>query len=216
MIDAVIFDMDGLMFDSERVWDMAWGIIVKRFGLTPEIDISALCRGKSGATEIRTINEAFGIDYGDKIAAAERDLAWELMPQYLAVKPGLEELIDWLDARRIPYAVATSSDPVMMEYEMGIAGVLDRFGTRVSGFGLEHGKPAPDIFLNAAAALGTRPERTLVLEDSVAGVQAGHDGGFVTVMVPDLTPANEQTRAWANATCATLLEVRDLLVAGAL
>ncbi len=216
MVRAVIFDMDGLMFDTEPIWGKAWHPALARFGLAYPEGLADACRGTNGAVRTATVNRMCGIDYGDKVAAALDEETARLLKTELRMKPGLVELLDWLDGHGVPRAVASSSSVEMIESNLQTAGIADRFQATVSGVGIGHSKPEPDIFLAAAAALGVEPSRALVLEDSYAGVEAGHRGGFVTVMVPDMMPPTDKTRAWAAATCGSLLEVRDLLAAGAL
>ena len=109
-------------------------------------------------------------------------------------KPGLDELLAWLDANHIPMAVASSSRVHVIEGNLNNWGLTHYFKALVSGQQVKHSKPDPEIFLLAAEKLGTDPAHTLVLEDSYNGVRAGAAGGFVTVMVPDLLPADDEMR----------------------
>ena len=131
-------------------------------------------------------------------------------------KPGLDELLAWLDANHIPMAVASSSRVHVIEGNLNNWGLTHYFKALVSGQQVKHSKPDPEIFLTAAKALGTVPAETLVLEDSYNGVRAGATGGFVTVMVPDLAPADDEMRRLYTAECASLHEVRRMLEEGRL
>ena len=113
-------------------------------------------------------------------------------------------------------AVASSSPVSIIEGDLRAGEVEVYFDHIVSGQFVEHSKPAPDIFLEAARRLGTDPAHTLVLEDSFAGVRAGAAGGFVTVMVPDLHQPTPEIRALATRVCESLSEVRALFEVGEL
>lgn len=131
-------------------------------------------------------------------------------------KPGLDELLAWLDANHIPMAVASSSRVHVIEGNLNNWGLTHYFKALVSGQQVKHSKPDPEIFLLAAEKLGTAPAHTLVLEDSYNGVRAGAAGGFVTVMVPDLLPADDEMRGLYTMECTSLNEVLAKLKTGEL
>ena len=217
MVDAVIFDMDGLMFDSERIWGTLWEPTLAAFGReVPEGLPGAAC-GTTGDAAIAAIRKYCGDDIDAEGVFHEfYRLAAERFAQGAPKKPGLDELLGYLQARGIPMAVASSSPVGIIEADLQAAQVKGFFSHIVSGQQVARSKPAPDIFLEAARRLGTDPARTLVLEDSFAGVTAGAAGGFVTVMVPDLRQPTPEIRERATRVCASLHEVRELLEAGKL
>ena len=131
-------------------------------------------------------------------------------------KPGLHELVDWLDENHVPRAIASASDVPLIRRNMHNIGLDGRFDAIVSGDMVSRGKPFPDIFLLAAERLGADPARTLVLEDSNPGIRAASAGGVIPVMVPDLCQPEDDVRGLYAACCGSLLEVRDLLAAGKL
>ncbi len=216
-IDAVIFDMDGLMFDSECVWKTLWQPALAAFGReVPEGLPEAAC-GTTGDFAIAVIEKFCGPEVDAKAVFEEfYRLAALRFAQGVPKKPGLDELLAYLREQGIPMAVASSSPLAMIENNLRAAEVAGFFDQVVSGQFVEHSKPAPDIFLEAARRLGAEPARTLVLEDSFAGVRAGAAGGFVTVMVPDLHEPTQEIRGLATRVCASLHEVRELLEAGQL
>lgn len=216
MIEAAIFDMDGLMFDTEPLWYKAWTPALARFGLTLDDTLALECRGMSGVLRDQVISRHYPGYDGHAISCALDEEAAKIIEHELTKKPGLDELLTWLAEQGVPCVVASSSSHEMIRGNLERAGVAGRFAAEVSGRDVRHGKPEPDIFLAAAAKAGARPERSLVLEDSFAGVRAGHAGGFVTVMVPDLAQPTEEIASLADAVCTSLLEVRDLLAAGKL
>ena len=128
-------------------------------------------------------------------------------------KPGLDELLAWLDEQHIPMAVASSSRMDVIQRNLDNWGMRSYFSVLASGQQVTRSKPDPEIFLLAAEKLGVTPGHALVLEDSYNGVRAGAAGGFVTVMVPDLLPADDEMRRLYTAECRSLFEVLDGLKA---
>ncbi len=122
-------------------------------------------------------------------------------------KPGLDELIAYLEAQHIPMVVASSSRMASILRHLNNWHMTDHFQALISGEQFSS-KPDPEIFLTAAKALGTTPAETLVLEDSYNGVRAGAAGGFVTVMVPDLAQPDDEMRRLYTAECKDLREVK--------
>lgn len=216
MVQAVIFDMDGLMIDSERVWQAQWPDVLAKFGLTYKEGLKEACVASSG-TVFEGIVRGF---YPDADVAGIREELWASAGRALArgvdAKPGLHELMDWLDENHVPRAIASASDVPLIEQNMRNIGLAGRFDALVSGDMVERGKPFPDIFLKAADRLGVDPARTVVLEDSNNGIRAAAAGGFIPVMVPDLMQPEEDVRGLYARRCESLLEVRDLLAAGKL
>ena len=213
-VDAVIFDMDGLMFDTERLWSQQWAPALAKFGLVEVAGLADAARGTTGDAACRAIRSFYG-DAVDAEAIFEeyKRLAAIRFQSPVPKKPGLDRLLDWLADRGIPMAVASSSFENVVRTNLRNAGIEGRFAQVVSGGMVARSKPAPDIFLEAARRLGSLPAKTLVLEDSYAGVRAGVAGGFVTVMVPDLLPPTDEMRSIAAAICASLDEVRARLEA---
>ena len=131
-------------------------------------------------------------------------------------KPGLFALLDYLEEQTIPRIVASSSPRAMIEQNLQTTGTARYFHDVVCGADVQHSKPAPDIFLEAARRLRVDIRRCLVLEDSFNGVRAGHAAGAVTVMVPDLAAPDDEMRRLYTRCCRDLYEVRDLLRDGTL
>lgn len=216
MVEGVIFDMDGLMFDTEPVWTEAWTPTLATVGLEFNPELADAARGTSGSSMEAVVHRFLPDVDAKHIRETLYKTAHAMMEEGVPKKTGLDEMLDFLKAQGVPLAVASSSSQELIDLHLRNGGVREYFSELVSGDGLEHPKPAPDIFLKAAAALGVDPAHTLVLEDSLSGVRAGVAGGFVTVMVPDMVAPDDFARENATRICGSLHEVRELLDAGEL
>ena len=213
MIEAVLFDMDGLMFDTERMYQKAWLQAGRQMGAPMEPEIVDRLRGRNREGCARVCREAFGEDFDfDAMRTACRALmARWIEEDGLPVKPGLYELLAELERRGIPAVLATSTTRDSAWGHLQRAKVDRYFLGAVCGDEVSHSKPDPEVFLKAAALAGKDPARCLVLEDSPAGVRAGAAAGCFTVMVPDLTAPDEELRKLADEILPGLRDVIPLL-----
>lgn len=190
MLQGVLFDMDGLMFDTERLGREGWLHAAARLGIVIPEQVMSDMRG-TGVERCREIfNGAVPGGLYDK--AHEIRLAYaekQIDRDGVLVKPGLRELLEYLRQENIPAVLATSTGRDRAERYLELTGVRDCFTAAVCGPEAKRPKPAPDIFLAAAAAVGADPARCVVLEDSPNGLRAARAAGCRAVVVPDLTPA---------------------------
>ena len=209
----VIFDMDGLMFDTERIAVDAWRHAGERLGLTIPaeliIETIGLNRKDTEAVLLRRLGDGFQYEEANRLRLqyAEEAVARDGVP----VTEGLEELLDALDSAGIRKAVATSTERARALNLLALAGVLNRFDAVVCGDEVARGKPFPDIFLAAATKLGCNPSDCMVLEDSEAGLTAAHRAGMTPVLIPDLKAPSRGALALAFRTFRSLTEVRRFL-----
>ena len=213
MVQGVIFDMDGLMFDSEPIWRQCWPPAFERVVLDMIPELPELVPGMSKSGTADYVTQLYD---GDPRAAQAVEAYYEIAAETFAQhgapkKKGLDELLETLAERGIPSAVASSTNRSIVKGNLRHAGLEDAFTIIISGdMGLTS-KPAPDIFLEAARQLGCDPAETLVLEDSQNGIRAAVAGGFIPVFVPDISHVSDEVRAQAAYVCDSLLEVRNIL-----
>lgn len=213
MISGVIFDMDGLMTDTERLFIDLWCQIRREQGQPEYREVMEHCIGLDHEKTHAYLEEAVGPDF-DYMPVfqqiAQRSRAY-CMAHGVPVKPGLYDLLDYLDSHKIPYAVATSTKSDNARFRLKNIGVLSRLQGLVTGDMVTAGKPQPEIFLKAAQLLELPPEACLVLEDSPHGILAAHRAGCRPMMIPDLKAPDADTLALLYARGTSLLDVIPLL-----
>lgn len=202
--------MDGLLFDTERLHSRAALAAAREVGCPLEMDVFLKLVGTTEAQRI--LVEHYGEAYPFE---ALRD-AWgrhfkRLAADGLDLKPGVEALLDRLDALGLPRAIATSSSHGTVGHHLGAHGLADRFHHVVASGDYANSKPAPDPFLRAAERLGVDPRHCLALEDSLNGVRSASSAGMMTVMVPDLIQPTEEIRGLCALVAASLHDVPVLL-----
>lgn len=214
MVSAVLFDMDGLLFDSERTGAEIITRAVKEQGFMVSPDTLKAMLGVTDAVAQAILIAAVpGVD-AVRVWAAYADGMFSLARQgKMPLKAGAIELLDALDMRGIPAAVASSNSEYAVHLYLRCAGIFDRFRAVVTrGEGLRS-KPAPDLFLRAAEELGVSPENCLVLEDSFNGLKAGRAAGMKVCMIPDMIPYDAECAPYCDSVTDTMADVIALLSA---
>ncbi len=210
---AVLFDMDGVIFDSERLVIDCWKVVADKYGIP---DIETVCYQCMGLTYEAT-EQVYRRRYGDAYPYEryKQEVSDLFHARYdggrLPTKTGVREILAWLQERRIPVALASSTRLASVRQELGEAGLLPFFQVVKGGDDVVHGKPAPDIFLLAAKQLGCDPAACYVLEDSPNGIRAAAAAGMHPVMVPDLQEPDEEMRRLAEVILRDLREAQAYL-----
>jgi HAD superfamily hydrolase (TIGR01509 family) len=207
---AVVFDLDGTLIDSEALVREAYFTTCGQFGVAmSDAQFLTLVGLNRDDNDVR-LRGFYGADFPlEDFHTANRAFLFE---HVAPLKPGACELMDALDALGAPYALATSSGPPWVERHFKAHALTDRFGAVVTRADCANGKPHPEPYLKASAALGAAPADVLALEDSHAGVTSAHAAGCMTVMIPDLLDANDDMRAKALLIVESLHDVRALLI----
>ncbi|AWH20198.1 HAD family phosphatase [Stenotrophomonas sp. ZAC14D2_NAIMI4_6] len=211
--DAVIFDMDGLMIDSERVSLACWNEAARASGLP--LDESFFLRMVGlGDRDCRALLQQQGLSEGTIETLVDTCHAlYDARTQHgLPLRLGIMELLELLKAHAVPCAVATSTRQPRANRKLAAAGLLPYFDAVVAGNDVERPKPAPDIYLLAARRLGQDPQRCLALEDSPAGTRAALAAGMTVIQVPDLVDPDEAQRALGHRIVTSLLDAHALLL----
>ena len=206
---AVIFDMDGTLLDTESVFKTIVFEVCTDLGyeMTEAVHLSMV--GGSHERTNQLLVEAYGVTFPYALFDERcRVIMRERSHGGVPVKTGARELVSELHARNIPMAVATSSRQPHAQIHLGAAGLLDMFETVVTRDDVVNPKPHPEPYLTAARRLGVDPLTCLALEDSYSGVRAAHAAGMQTVMVPDLVHPSEEIRALGIAVMESLDHVR--------
>jgi HAD superfamily hydrolase (TIGR01509 family) len=213
-VEAVVFDMDGLLIDTEVMFRDALIDASRGRGVHLPVEVFLRMVGLQQDASRAVAMDHFGADFDyEPWIAAARALAHARTEVGVALKAGVAELLDFLETSGIPRAVATSSGHPAVSRMLGPHGLLPRFQAIVAAGDYARGKPSPDPFLAAAERLGVAPGACLALEDSHNGVRAAHAAGMMTIMVPDLLEATGEMRSLCVAVAETLHGVRDLLAA---
>lgn len=213
MIKAVIFDMDGLILDTEKLLVKYWCQAANEAGFPMQREHALNIRSLARKYAIPYLQGLFGegFDYV-KIRSRRMELMAEHLAQHdLETKPGIGRLLDYLGEKKIPAAIATATDIERTESYLDRVGLLGRFSRIVCASMVENGKPKPDIYLYAAERLGLAPGECMALEDSPNGVRSASAAGCVTVMVPDLTQPDEELLGLIYAKADTLADVPGII-----
>ncbi len=212
-IRAVLFDMDGLLIDSERIGIRASVRAGKALGYPVDEALAMQMLGLTRAGSAAKYRAAIpGMDVEAFYAAFTREMEDEIDRQGVPCMPGAQELLAWLQERGIPRVLATSTAQALADKRMERAGIARFLPLRVTGDDVAHSKPDPEIFLKAASLAAIDPEACLVLEDSVNGIRAGRAAGAVVGMVPDLTPYSDACAPYCDAVFRSLFEAKEWLM----
>ena len=216
MPSAIIFDLDGLMFDTEPIWIAAWEPAFAEQGLKFDRKLLPQFFGASQMSIEQIVAREYSRNPRAIKAVREhvRIASKIMLDEGAPKKPGLDELLEYVAAQGMGCAVASASGRDLVEAHLAHGKISGFFQAVVAGDDGLPSKPAPDVFFEAARRLHVQPGETLVLEDSEKGIEAASAGGFIPVMVPDMIEPSPEIRSMARHVCSSLLDVRNLLAEG--
>ncbi len=214
-LKAVLFDMDGLMIDSERVSREAWQDAARELSRPLGFEVIASMTGLSvsGCTARLAALGYSGPDTEKLITYWRRRYRERLHEGEVQHKPGIIETLQWVKAAGLKCAVASSTERVLLDLKLDAAGLAGYFDATVAGNEVTQAKPAPDVYLAAAQRLAEPVECCVALEDSPIGMQSALAAGIPVIQVPDLLTADEPLAKQALAICNTLLDTLPVLQA---
>ena len=213
MIKAVVFDMDGLLLDTEKLLVKFWVQAANEAGFPMTRENALYMRSLHKSFAVPYLKEQFGENF---VYAKIRSRRMELMNEYLSENPlelkkGAKELLGFLNESGITSAVCTATDIERACDYLKKAGIFDFFDSIFSASAVKTGKPAPDVYIYAAKQLGLEPKECIALEDSPNGVKSASAAGFVTVMIPDLTEPDEELSKIVYKCAEQLSDVVDII-----
>lgn len=207
---AVIFDMDGLLIDSERAVLQCWRDAAMEHSLAVEDALWLSMVGLHEAGCAKLLDDLLGSEQAAHLTLACKQRYDGMVEAGLPLKPGARELLQDLFDLGVPMAVATSTRGERARIKLARGGIADYFNHVVTSSDVIHAKPAPDLYLLAAGRLGIPPQECIALEDSEFGVRAAAAAGIHVIQVPDLVPASDLSRSLATVV-SSLREARPLI-----
>ncbi len=211
MKNTVVFDMDGILFDTERLCQDSWLAVAEEKGLPGMAEIFPQCIGLNANDSRRIVMNAYGEDFDYEGFRGQASVwFWDYIEKNgLPMKPGVRELLDWLKENGWTVGLASSTRRSSVLNHLEQAGIRDYFSTVITGDMVEHSKPQPDIYLMACRELGADPEETYAIEDSPNGIRSAHAAGMIPLMVPDMIAPDEEMRRLSSCIFKDLFEVLE-------
>lgn len=209
---GVIFDMDGVILDSETISDRTWMTAAKERGLEINIDLINACRGTNKNDTLEVFRKHFGENFdGEGFLSRTSELFHQIEEsEGIPLLPYAEEILEYLKPRYI-LALASSTKGPTVERQLRTAGVLDFFKTRTTGDMVVHSKPNPEIYLMACKSVGLKPEECYAIEDSLNGIKSAYAAGLKPVMVIDKIQPTEEIRKMCFAIFDSLEGLKSIL-----
>lgn len=206
---AVIFDMDGVLFDTESLCMKAWDHAGEKLGIGPAGYMVLKTLGVNAQTAIGILKKEFGEDFNaEKFKKIGRDFSYDYFEKYgMPMKKGVTDILDYLKSKKYKIALASSTSTNSVMHHLNDTKIKDYFDVIICGDQVERSKPEPDIYIKAAELLGLPPKACYAVEDSKNGLLSAHRAGCQVIMVPDLWQGDDETDNFILAKCSDLNEV---------
>jgi HAD superfamily hydrolase (TIGR01509 family) len=210
---ALVFDMDGLLLDTERIALDTFDIACRAHGIVVEKEIYYLCIGSTGAATREILQRALGPDFPYEAISNDWSELYRarVSTQAVDLKDGALALLELVRGRRLPIALATSTRTALATTKLRLAGLDGYFSAIIGGDAVARGKPDPEPYLAATTALGVAPDRCWAIEDSDNGVRSAHAAGLYVLQVPDLVQPSAAVRGLGHVIVNSLYDVAALL-----
>ncbi len=210
---AIIFDMDGVLFDTEKLCRDNWIMLAREQGITDMEEVFMQCVGRNTNDTRTLLLNHYGQDFPyDSFRKRASNWFWNTVAKDgVPIKPGVYELLEYLKQAGYGIGLASSSRKESVISHLTSTGLLEFFSVIVTGDMVEHSKPQPDIYLLACDRMHVVPQEAYAIEDSFNGIRAAYAAGMKPIMVPDLIAPDDEMEKISFCICESLLEVRDFL-----
>ena len=211
-IKAVIFDMDGVLLDTETISWQSWRLAAEEYGLKDIATINARCMGANQADTYALLRDFYGKEFpSEKFIERTSELTTKTIQRNgIPLMPYAKEALEYLD-RKYTLALASSTRKTVVQKQLSTIGIIKYFKTLTTGDMVEHSKPDPEIYLRACESIALRPENGLAFEDAPGGIRSAVVAGLHTIMIPDLLQPTEEIKKLIYRKFADLGEVIPFL-----
>ena len=214
MKSGAIFDMDGLLFDTERVYDEEWRKVGRSHGYHISEKMLDETRGANGEFMNRIINKYLPDADAARLTEEVFESSKKALAKSVSMKPGVKEILEYFKEKKVKMAVASSSPMELICHNLNTADIASYFDVIVSGEQVIHGKPEPDIFLLASRKMEIEPQNCYVFEDGIHGVYGGVAAGCSTIMILDLVKPNADLYNICTGIYSSLLDALEMIKKG--